>query len=154
MRINGLEDQLKRANVKELLLKTKNLGTSKESIASDDESSDSDKDVVFVNDTQPSKQHTRGSKLDSNKNIVDTDYQVLSVDEIRLISLMSSYLIVHPFGACLDHIKHYVQEACNESGSGAEIDNILRRHSNIFTRANLDSSQEEAKWKFCGFLRK
>lgn len=153
MRINHLEDQVKRANVKELLLKTKILGASKESLGSDDESNDSDKDVVFVNDSQSAAQFTKAVKLDSNKNIVDTDFQVVSVDEVRLIGLLSSYLNVHPFGVSLEHIRQYIQQACSESDAGTDIESILQRHTNIFTRTSRDKpdAPHDAKWTFCGF---
>lgn len=149
MKIDDLEGKLKRANVKELLLKAKITGTSKESIASDNESNDSDKDVVLIENPIQTK-----SKLDLNKNIIEQDFQVVGIDEVRLVALISSYLMIYPYGASLENIMQYVQEA--SAGSAIDdIANILQRHSNIFTQASGDNTATAndvtRKWKFCGF---
>lgn len=151
MKIDDLEDKLKRSNVKELLLNSKTIGASEESIASDNESSDSDKDVVLIETPIQSK-----TKLDSNRNIVDQDFQVVGIDEVRLAALISSYLMVYPYGASLENITQYVDEA----STGSDIDDIrhiLQRHSNIFTQISCDDTATAnditRKWKFCGFHR-
>lgn len=163
MRITELEDELKRANVKELLLKTKIISASRESInhtTLDTNSNDSDKDVVIVYDTNAATdQLPNKAKLDANKNIIDNDFHVVSIDEVRLIGLISSFLIVHPCGAGLDNIIKYVRDVSN--GSGVEvIEHILQRHTNIFARVMscedslvCNETKWKWKWKFCGFQR-
>lgn len=161
MRLTELEDELKRANVKELLLKTKIISASKESIYHsplDTNSNDSDKDVVIINDTNTAIDQLRNKpKLDSNKNIIDNDFHVVSIDEVRLIGLISSFLIVHPCGASLDNIILYIRDVSN--GSGVEvIEHILQRHTNIFARVmngddSMTCNETKWKWKFCGFHR-
>lgn len=162
VRITELEDELKRANVKELLLKTKIISASKESVSYtvlDTNSNDSDKDVVIINDTNETADQllNNKAKLDSNKNVIDNDFHVVSIDEVRLIGLISSFLIVHPCGASLDNIILYVRDVSN--GSGVEvIEHILQRHTNIFARVmagdeSMASNGAKWKWKFCGFQR-
>lgn len=151
MKIDDLEEKLKRANVPEQWSKTNFTGTFKESIASDNESNDSDRDVVFIENPIQNN-----PKLDSNKNIVDQDIRVVGIDEVRLIALISSYLMVYPYGASFENIIQYVQEASSGSAIG-DIQNTLQRHSNIFSQISCDNSSTAnditRKWKFCGFHR-
>ncbi|XP_031621671.1 ecto-NOX disulfide-thiol exchanger 2 [Contarinia nasturtii] len=174
-KISELEDKLKQANVKELLLKTRIVEASKgpvTSISTDhaSKSSVSDKDVVYVDDgdcdvpEKPSKlidsKYTIGVKPSEsveNENINDDDnHQMIDVDAARLIGLISSFLVVHPFGASLENIITYVQQVSMPIHD-KDVENILRRYKSVFIEMDSQPNADEPpiaverKWKFCGF---
>lgn len=173
-RISNLEDKLKQANVKELLLKTRIVDASKGSINSisdhASESNDSDKDVVCVDDGEPDqtkekspkstelKPIPKSSESKTSENLSEGNRQMIDVDEARLIGLISSFLVVHPFGASLENISKYVQQVSMQLHA-KDVEDILDRYKTIFNA--MDSQQNgvessssittERKWKFCGF---
>lgn len=173
-RINELEDKLKQANVKELLLKTRIVDASKGSITSISEhtcdSNDSDKEVVCLDDRDQdalvNESHTlkeplmaaTSSELDKSESEsgIDMNHHMIDAHEARLIGLISSFLVVHPFGASLDHILAYVQQVLAQLRA-KDVQIILRRHKTIFTESNIQPNVAETswigdrKWKFCGF---
>lgn len=171
-RISELEDKLKQANVKELLLKTRIVEASKGSVTSisdnASESNDSDKDVVCVDDGQTDhtkeksfkpidlKSTAKPTELNAIENVSDSRRQMIDVDEARLIGLISSFLVVHPFGASLENILRYVQQVSIQL-QAKEVEDILGRYKSIFVcevdrQVNgVDISSAERKWKFCGF---
>lgn len=173
-RISELEDKLKQANVKELLLKTRIVEASKSSFTSisdhASESNDSDKDVVCVDDGEPDKTKEQSPKsIDSkstpkpnpesntSENVNDSSRQLIDVDEARLIGLISSFLVVHPFGASLENILTYVQQVSMQL-CAKDVENILSRYKSIFNEMDnqpngVESSSltAERKWNFCGF---
>lgn len=168
-KIVELEDKLKQANVKELLLKTRIVDASKgietkvfpvTSVSTDHASNpnDSDKDVVCVDDGEydvPEKssklidsKYTNATKaLDSvkteNPNDDGNAHRMIDVDEARLIGLISSFLVVHPvFGASLENITTYVQQV-SMTICAKDVENILRRYKNIFNE--IDSQPNGAE---------
>lgn len=172
MRIDELESKLKQANVKELLLKTRIVDASKSSITSFHEhatdSNDSDKDVVYVDDgesdqiaketpkSNESKEATVSFESDKSESVSNRNRRTIDVDEARLIGLISSFLVVHPFGASLDNISTYVQQVSMHIRV-KDVEDILRRHTSIFSAIEIpatgceSSITAEHKWKFCGF---
>lgn len=165
MRINELESKLKQANVKEYMLKSRI--TSKNSITSYSEhtsdSDDSDKDVVCVDDNEHDQITKETSKPNESKEatvsfeVDKSDRQTIDVDEARLIGLISSFLVVHPFGASLDNILTYVQQVSMHLRA-KDVENTLRRYDSIFNTIEIPESGcessiivEHKKWKFCGF---
>lgn len=172
LKINALENKLKQANVKELLLKTRIVDASKSSVTSisdhTSESDDSDKDVVCVDDAEPdqiveedpksidSKEAITLQPLDKSENINSNSRQVIDENEARLIGLISSFLVVHPFGASLENILTYVQQVSAHFHT-TDVEDVLRRHNSIFNESNVQSSGAETplstqnNWKFCGF---
>lgn len=154
-KIFELEDKLKRANVKELLLKTKIVEVSKCSSTSQStrcsESNDSDRDVVCVDDeTEPGPEivdvKPAANKLSSSSLNDSSLNRSLDNDEARAIGLISSFLVVHPFGADLESISSYVQQASFTKLCDADLSIILQRYNTLFY---LDNT----KWKFGGFER-
>lgn len=176
MKISELEDKLKQANVKELLLKTRIVDASKGSAPSisdhASDSNDSDRDVVCVDDGEPDqiKEHSpkpvdstvtpKPTGLNTNESVGDGNRQMIDVDEARLIGLISSFLVVHPFGASLENILTYVQQASMQL-SAKDVESILNRYKSIFNGTHhpangvesSSSATTERKWKFCGFNR-
>lgn len=156
MKIKALEEKLRQANVKTLLLKTKIVKVSKDSVTSlsDNDTNDSDKDVVCIDDTKLNEQlcmqPTNSSNLDRNKNVIDGNHQFICIEEVHLIGLLSSFLIIHPYGASLENILTYVKQISMELNA-KDVENTLRRHKIIFDEV---VASNETKWKFCGFEKK
>ena len=174
MKICELENKLKQANVKELLLKTRIVDASKGSVASisdhASDSNDSDRDVVCVDDGEPdrikeespkpvdSKVTSKPTELNTSESVGDGNRHMIDVDEARLIGLISSFLVVHPFGASLENILTYVQQVSMQLRA-KDVENILDRYKSIFNETDhpangVESSSSitaERKWKFCGF---
>lgn len=192
-KIFTLEQKLKQANVKELLLKTRIMAARKGSCNSvsehNSQSDASDKDVVCVDDDDDSDDDdddnhdnnvivSENAAIDqeddtevqiscdtSNQNIVNQ--QQIAADEARLIALISSFLVIHPFGASLENILLYVNEVTAQFHA-KHIENVLHRYKCIFSEivrqssndANTDenasgngtgSDGQQHKWKFNGF---
>lgn len=172
MRIDELESKLKQANVKELLLKTRIVDASKSSITSfyehASDSNDSDKDVVYVDDGEsdqnakeiPKSNESKGATValesDKSESVSNSNRRTIDVDEARLIGLISSFLVVHPFGASLDNILTYVQQVSMHLRV-KDVEDILQRHTSIFSAIEIpvtgckSSIAAEHKWEFCGF---
>lgn len=172
-KISELEDKLKQANVKELLLKTRIVDASKESITAisdhTSDSCDSDKEVVCLDDgdldettEKPPKDNgarvaAASSENDKSASVNDSSRQMIDVDEARLIGLISSFLVVHPFGASLENILTYVQQVSIHLRD-KDVEDILYRYKSIFTEIDMQPNGTEPssvtvkrKWKFCGF---
>lgn len=170
-RINELEEKLKQANVKELLLKTRIVEASKGPITSISEhacdSNDSDKEVVCLDDRDQdeiNESHTHkeplvaatSTELDKSESEsgIDINHQMIDANEARLIGLISSFLVVHPFGASLDNILAYVQQVSAQLRA-KDVKTVLHRYKSIFseTQPNVAESSinGDHKWKFCGF---
>lgn len=176
-RISELEDKLKQANVKELLLKTRIVEASKSGSATSipdhpSDSNDSDRDVVWVDDGEQNQLTEKPlelidpkvtttsptSDLAKTEHVNDCSHQMIDVNEARLIGLISSFLVVHPFGASLENILTYVQQV-SMTMRAKEVEHILRRYNSIFIENEIDSQPNgaessitaERKWKFGGF---
>ena len=137
-KISDLEDKLKDANVRQLLLKTKiaNVGPgSKSTTASSSKGSEIDENEL--NDLMHSSSQHLQSQLD--------------MQEAKIISLVSTFLAVHPFGASIDYIWSYVSRfALNIKAK--ELEGILARYENLFVEETTGvGAKIERNWKFCGF---
>lgn len=189
-KISALEQKLKQANVKELLLKTRIVAARKGSCTSvsehNSQSDANDKDVVCVDDDDDDDEEDEDDNVSENaklnqkngteigKSIETTsrhvvNQQQIDADEARLIALISSFLVIHPFGASLENILLYVNQVSPEFHAN-DIENVLHRYKCIFSeiipKSRVDSSTDENadgngtasvidvqqhKWKFDGF---
>lgn len=170
IRINALENKLKQANVKELLLKSRIVDASKGVITSNSEhaseSNDSDKDVVCVDDVESDKNIDETQKCVNSKDSFDnkgnadaSNHHVINDNEACLIGLISSFLVIHPFGASLENIFTYVQRIVTNVRI-QHVEKVLRRYRSIFHEIDVQSSDTEISlstqntWTFCGFDQK
>lgn len=146
-KIHALESKLKAANVKELLLKTK-IVTAKNKPTG----SETDDDVIELDDDDkiistalvPASSSTSSS---AECNLVNS----IEHDEAKIIALVSTFLVVHPFGASTDYIISYLQRVAPRLRPKT-LDEILLRYSGLF-QENITGvgAKIERKWKFCGF---
>lgn len=187
-KILTLEQKLKQSNVKELLLKTRIMAARKGSCISvseyNSQSDASDKDVVCVDDEDDDEDNdtdvndnanaaidqedvTEMQKFSDTINLNVVNQQQIAADEARLIALISSFLVIHPFGASLENILLYVNEVTAQFHP-KYIENVLHRYTCIFSEivrqtsddASTDENAKENgtgndgqqhKWKFNGF---
>lgn len=156
-RMHELEERLKSANVKELLLKTKIAATSAKNrdvtcpvmtpIAEDQQSSGADALSSLTTVAVEATNHS--AVADPNLNLVKVER--LDGDEARIISLVSTFLVVHPFGASTDYIWSYVNRIAPKLRPKG-LEELLVRHSGLFAEEITGvGAQIERKWKFCGF---
>lgn len=155
-KIIDLETRLKQANVKELLLKTKIVEASKQTtkLSDGDESDIIDLDDVKVDKTD-AKQHVTNVNVSTTAMKSERNYSEetrIGLMEARLIGLVSTFLVVHPFGASLDYIFSYVQRTAPNLRP-KELEEILSRYGSIFNEeVSGIGAKIERKWKFCGFF--
>lgn len=153
-KIVDLETKLKQANVKELLLKTKIVEACKQTtkLTDGDESDiiiDLDDDKVDNIDAKQQVTNASTAPIKSEKN--NTEDPKIGLMEARLIGLVSTFLVVHPFGASLDYIFSYVQRTAPNLRP-KELEEILSRYGSIFNEeVSGVGAKIERKWKFCGF---
>lgn len=139
-KIIELESKLKAANVKELLLKTKIVTATKNPTVSSNKSSETEDDgVIDLNDDRfdikPFKQQQ----------------QHIDMDHAKIIGLVSTFLVVHPFGASTDYILSYVHRFSPNLRPKA-LEEILVRYKGLFTEEITGiGSKIERKWKFSCF---
>ncbi len=151
-KIVDLEAKLKQANVKELLLKTKIVEAGKQTKFSDGDESDiidldDDNNIDKTDVKQPSATNTATIKPERNC----VEESKIGLMEARLIGLVSTFLVVHPFGASLDYIFSYVQRTAPNLRP-KELEEILSRYGSIFNEeVSGVGAKIERKWKFCGF---
>lgn len=185
-KISALEQKLKQANVKELLLKTRIVAARKGSCASVSERSSqsdaSDKDVVCVDDDDDDDENaevdqendaaeTREKSIEAttSQNVV-VNLMKIDAEEARLIALISSFLVIHPFGASVENILMYVNQVTPRCHA-KDIENVLQCYKCIFSEISPQSSGgdgtddasdncttttntidiQQQKWKFNGF---
>lgn len=172
-KISVLEEKLKQANVKELLLKTRIVEVTKHQNNQKPDSSDieiseneSDKEldddcirvltpplltmVATASATQTSSKNEPLPRL-LNGVAITSGQSLIDVNEAKLIGLLSTFLVVHPFGASLDYVFSYVQRFAPFLRP-KELEEILSRHTNIFSEEVTGvGAKIERKWKFCGF---
>lgn len=162
LKITNLESKLKESNVKQLLLKTK-IATAKAS-----SSKSSEIDETETSDTMSDKMATSSYKLrkitvdyhnNFNRQISCSPTQsvpmpkfLLDQFDAKLISLISTYLVIHPFGTTYDSIWTYTSRAVPNLRP-KDFDDILNRYSNIFMEETYttEKPKNERNWKFCGF---
>lgn len=149
-RIKDLEEKLKSANVKELLLKTKIAANSKRSA---DTSSSNDGDVGGVGTGSGLVPLTldSNSETTTSETIAVVKMERVDEDEARIISLVSAFLVVHPFGASTDYVWSYVSRFVPAVRPKA-LEEILVRYSNLFTEDVTGvGAKIERKWRYAGF---
>lgn len=173
LKLSNLEIRLKQANVKELLLKTKIVEATKNSMSSsvsalgsetDDcdndeivclDDDDGSVDVPLLNTDCPIVPQTiiaavPPASTDEKHNACER----LNTDEAHVICLVSTFLVVHPFGASLDTIHSYIQCMVGNQLRPNELEKILRQHSGIFREENINmGAATQRHWMFCGFDR-
>lgn len=153
-RIAELEAKLKQANVKELLLKTKIVEAGKMSARIPTEVADVVDDAVEVIEP-PAPEVVEIFETDplspGVRPVTESKVVIPTVDEARIIGLVSTFLVVHPFGASLDYVFSYVQRATPRLRP-KELEEILSRFDSIFSEEVTGvGAKIERKWKFCGF---
>lgn len=157
--ITNLEAKLKQANVKELLLKTKIVEVTKQQSnqktdssdieISENESEQADDECVRV--LTPSQILSSVDSKTQNGASPSSQVKVIDADDARLIGLVSTFLVVHPFGASLDYVFSYVQRM-SPFLRPKELEEILSRYTSIFCEEVTGvGAKIERKWKFCGF---
>lgn len=151
-RVSDLEIRLKQANVKELLLKTKIVEASKNTAAltqakplESDETNDArnaaaDVGIIAASVVSPPPNPSQPPKSEP-----------LEADDARIVGLVSTFLVVHPFGASLDYVFSYVQRSSPQLRP-KQLEEILTRYKSIFSEEVTGvGAKIERKWKFCGF---
>lgn len=155
-KISDLEGKLKQANVKELLLKTKIVEAGKTTTTSRTSETDDMEKVIDLDEEKSSdsmqvliqQQQQQPPPISS---IIGPTPKTLSCDEARIIGLVSTFLVVHPFGASLDYIFSYVQRMVPVLRP-KELEEILSQYQSIFSEEVTGVGVKiERKWKFCGF---
>lgn len=152
-RIGDLEARLKQAHVKELLLKTKIVEASSKlhhqhsaaNSSKNSSSHDSDDSSAALADT------AEGNGSGQQQLAVRSAEPAIHPDEARIIGLVSTFLVVHPFGASLDYVFSYVQRAAPQLRP-KHLEEILARYDRTFSEEVTGvGAKIERKWKFCGF---
>ncbi|XP_055853725.1 ecto-NOX disulfide-thiol exchanger 2 [Episyrphus balteatus] len=175
-KIDDLEQKLKEANVKQLLLKTKIVEVSARHSNHSSKSSECDEvivksppsivkdhDVIEVEEDDDEKEKlSHDNKIDIKDNYdqekpkteesKETKSEILDLDEARIIGLVSTFLVVHPMGAASHNICSYLQNITkNPSLQSERINEILQKYSNLF-KTDVNDIDVEPKWRFCGFV--
>lgn len=145
-RIKELEEKLKSANVKELLLKTKIATNKRSGNGGGDTSSSSTED----NPTHVlSDSHSEAAS--ETTAMIGIKWEPVDEDEARIISLVSAFLVVHPFGASTDYIWSYVNRFV-PTVRPKGLEEILVRYSNLFADDVTGvGAKIERKWRYNGF---
>lgn len=178
-KVSDLEMRLKQANVKELLLKTKIVEATKNTTilssvsALDSETDNCDNDEIVCLDDDENDVSVDVPSLETDTSTVPKiilidaitpmstkEKQImcerLKSDEAHIICLVSTFLVVHPFGTSLDNIHSYVQRMIGNQSllQTNELKEILRQYTSIFCEENINKgAATECNWKFCGFDR-
>lgn len=142
-KIVDLESKLKAANVKELLLKTKIV--TKSSSATTKASSAEPED----NENAEEVPEVKSAKIETSVELLKTIK--IEPDEAKIIGLVSTFLVVHPFGASTDYIWSYVHRVAPHLRPKA-LEEILSRYKSIFVEEVTGiGAKIERNWRFCGF---
>lgn len=154
-RITELESKLKQANIKELLLKTKiveagKLATSvSATVSSKSSETDGDNGCPEIIDLEEDKPIEPSAPPPAPP--PPPPVKPICLDEAKIIGLVSTFLVVHPFGASLDYIFSYVQRVAPQLRP-KELEEILSRYETTFSEeVSGIGAKIERKWKFCGF---
>lgn len=93
---------------------------------------------------------SKGGILPLEKASSETTVTV-SEQEARLVSLIGTFLIVHPFGASIDYICSYLAKMDKNVG-WRDVENLLKKFSTVFKEeiTGIGASLEK-KWVFQGF---
>lgn len=164
-KITELEGKLKQANIKELLLKTKiveagKLATSvsastmlSKSLETDGDICNPDIPIIDLEEEKPLEVAQavppQLQPFPPPPTIVAA--KCISIDEAKIIGLVSTFLVIHPFGASLDYIYSYVQRVAPQLRP-KELEEIISRYDTTFKEEVTGiGAKIERKWKFCGF---
>lgn len=153
-RLTDLEARLRQANVKELLLKTKIVEATKLTAASTPAKlSESDDGAEATTKTVVSDPTPNVVAASPPHNVANQSpkSEPLAADDARIVGLVSTFLVVHPFGASLDYVFSYVQRSSPHLRP-KQLEEILSRYKSIFAEeVSGVGAKIERKWKFCGF---
>lgn len=145
-RICELEGELKDANVRQLLLKTK-IATSKVVAASstasvssskpEDDSDCEETPIVAVVTAEPQGIARAEEPLVAGSgtmvSTIETEKATTSDREAKLVALASAFLIIHPQGVSFDQVWTYVGRYVTEM-KPKELDDIFARYQELFER--------------------
>jgi hypothetical protein len=136
--------------VKELLLKTKIANSKLPKSEEDLQSTSTDEDFKLT------------------EHDPETGSGDLKPDTAKLLSLTTSYLVIHPFGAQLDNIHNYVQQFIPHIKHKVLFD-LLDQYTNLFHSCSTDDQKQtnngaklveqsqvnflQSKWMFVGFKK-
>lgn len=156
-KIAELEARLKQAHVKELLLKTKIVEASKLAMHTKNSTAmHADADADAPADAAAA---SKGGATDADTAagaaaappVGRIKTEPIRPDEARIIGLVSTFLVVHPFGASLDYVFSYVQRAAPQLRP-KQLEEILARYDTTFSEEVRGvGAKIERKWRFCGF---
>ncbi|XP_039436153.1 ecto-NOX disulfide-thiol exchanger 2 [Culex pipiens pallens] len=155
-KINDLEDKLKEANVKQLLLKTK-IATTQSKLS-----------LCSATNTTASSSSKGGSEVDESELLLAEPVveapktppppppapATIDPREAKVITLVSTFLVVHPHGASIDYIWSYVSRYVPEFKVKL-LEEVLARYSDLFREeVSGIGAKIERNWKFCGYESK
>ncbi|XP_058466906.1 ecto-NOX disulfide-thiol exchanger 2 [Malaya genurostris] len=167
-KISDLEEKLKDANVKQLLLKTKiatnhskmshcttnNSSTKGDSEVDEPEVLELDlKPALLAVVTTPVTASTAGvpTPVVSLTPVETPPLAVIDPTEARVITLVSTFLVVHPHGASIDYIWSYVNRYVPELKVKL-LEELLQRYGNLFREeVSGIGAKIERNWKFVGY---
>jgi hypothetical protein len=166
-KIHELESKLKEANVKQLLLKTKIVNASTKNPTSSKNSEADDNEVSELMLDSPTiavdvkvgvdliASPTPDQKIDATLVTLKPEQTLtpssLNLIEAKVIGLVSTFLVVHPFGASTDYIWSYISRT-TPTLRPKELEEILSRYHNLFQdEVTGVGAKIERKWKFRGF---
>lgn len=159
-KVQELEDKLKEANVKQLLLKTKIATTQSKLSLCTTNTSTSSKGGSELDDSELSEsEHKLAAAIPTP--IVSTTPApeppktpppaVIDPQEAKVITLVSAFLVVHPHGASIDYIWSYVSRYVPELKS-KQVEEVLQRYADLFREEMSGVGAKIVRnWKFCGF---
>lgn len=154
-RICELEDELKDANVKQLLLKTK-IATTKAaassvaSISSSSKGGDSESEESQVNAPEASATLASQTVPTATKATatIETSLDVHAtnaapdVRQAKILAFASTFLMIHPLGASLDQIWSYVGRYVSEM-KPKELEDTFVRYRQLFDRVSGTNGDKE-----------
>ncbi|XP_059607391.1 ecto-NOX disulfide-thiol exchanger 2 [Phlebotomus argentipes] len=141
-KIVDLEAKLKAANVKELLLKTK-IATKSSTSATKCSSTESEDTENF---DEVEVKSAKAETINEYPKMIKID-----PEEARIIGLVSTFLVVHPFGASTDYIWSYVHRVAPHLRPKG-LEELLSRYTNIFVEQVTGvGAKIERNWRFSGF---
>ncbi|XP_055529865.1 ecto-NOX disulfide-thiol exchanger 2 [Wyeomyia smithii] len=157
-KIQELEDKLKHANVKQLLLKTKIATTQSKLSSCTTNASSSSKAESEVDENDVSEAEAKTSIVAPILIVEPTPEApppaTIDPNEARVITLVSTFLVVHPHGASIDYIWSYVNRYVPELKVKL-LEELLQRYTNLFREeVSGIGAKIERNWKFVGYESK
>ncbi|XP_050422070.1 ecto-NOX disulfide-thiol exchanger 1 isoform X2 [Adelges cooleyi] len=134
IQINYLQQQLlsTRQELNSLTEKLSDIQKNNQEITNHNPSATNEDEVIEINDEQ-------------DVQITSNNFSEL---QLKLLSIISIYLNIHPFGACIENIVNYIK---NIDGNVTirQVENLLLINRNLFKRFQHDD--EEVRWKLVSF---